>query len=235
LLVLAEGDVVPADARVTESVALLLDESALTGESAAVARTAGKGQTDPGDVVSAGTVVVRRRGRAVVIAIGDGQRHGSYHPTGFRARAGQRTRRPGCHAALAPPAVRTVVGAGLWQRIVRVGAVIAAVTLGVGVWAHAIDRRWQTLTFLALGATQLAVALGSRARPGCWANPMLLAAVGVALTLQLGAIYLPGLRTLLGTQPLAVGDLLIITAVSSLGYAAIRLDRFLHRTKRPAR
>jgi P-type Ca2+ transporter type 2C len=132
------------------------------------------------------------------------------------------------------PPSETVLGAGLWQRILRVGAVIAAVTLGVAVWAHTTDRPWQTLTFLALGATQLAVALGSRARPGSWANPMLLAAVGVALTLQLGAIYLPGLRTLLGTQPLAVGDLLIVAAVSTLGYAAIRLDRLIHRTKRPS-
>jgi Ca2+-transporting ATPase len=63
---------------------------------------------------------------------------------------------------------------------------------------------------------------------------MLLAAVGVALILQLGAIYLPGLRALLGTQPLAVGDLLIVAAVSSLGYAAIRLDRLIHRPKASA-
>ncbi|GIF18831.1 Ca2+-transporting ATPase [Actinoplanes tereljensis] len=133
------------------------------------------------------------------------------------------------------PPSETVLGAGLWQRIMRVGAVIAAVTVGVGIWAHATDRPWQTLTFLALGATQLTVALGSRARPGTWANPMLLAAVGVALTLQLAGIYLPVLQDLLGTQSLAIGDLLIVAACSSLGYAAIRLDRLVHPAKRPAR
>jgi Ca2+-transporting ATPase len=132
------------------------------------------------------------------------------------------------------PPSETVLGGGLWQRILRVAAVIAAVTIGIGVWAHATDRPWQTLTFLTLGATQLAVALGFRARPGSRANPMLLAAVGVALSLQLGAIYVPGLRALLGTQPLAVGDLLIVGAVSGFGYAAIRLDRLIRRTKRPA-
>ncbi|HEY0001784.1 MAG TPA: HAD-IC family P-type ATPase, partial [Actinoplanes sp.] len=63
LLVLAEGDVVPADARVVESVALLVDEAALTGESAPVDKATG-------DVASAGTVVVRGRGRAVVTATG---------------------------------------------------------------------------------------------------------------------------------------------------------------------
>jgi P-type Ca2+ transporter type 2C len=133
------------------------------------------------------------------------------------------------------PPSETVLGAGLWQRILRVGTVIAAVTIGVGVWAHITDRPWQTLTFLALGATQLAVALGSRARPGSRANPMLLVAVVVALVLQLAAVYLPALRDLLGTEAPAAGDLLIVAAASSLGYAAIRLDRLLHRTPAPAR
>ena len=98
---------------------------------------------------------------------------------------------------------------------------------GVGIWAHATDRPWQTLTFLALGATQLAVALGSRARPGTRANPMLLVAVGSALLLQLAAVYLPPLRDLLGTEPVDVMDLLVIGVVATLGYAAIRLDRLI--------
>ncbi|MEV7629520.1 cation-translocating P-type ATPase C-terminal domain-containing protein [Actinoplanes sp. NPDC089786] len=133
------------------------------------------------------------------------------------------------------PPSETVLGAGLWKRIIRVGTVIAAVTIGVGVWAHATDRPWQTLTFLALGATQLAVALGSRARPGTRANPMLFAAVGVALILQLAGIYLPILQGLLGTESPALVDLLIVGAVSSLGFAAIRLDRLIHPAKRPDR
>ena len=87
-----------------------------------------------------------------------------------------------------------MLGAGLWQRILRVGVVIAAVTLGVAVWAHATDRPWQSMAFFALGATQLAVALGSRARPGTWANPMLLVAVAGALALQFAGVYLPPLQ-----------------------------------------
>ena len=42
-----------------------------------------------------------------------------------------------------PPA-ESVLGAGLWQRILRVGIVITAVTLGVALWAHATGRPWQT-------------------------------------------------------------------------------------------
>jgi P-type Ca2+ transporter type 2C len=130
-----------------------------------------------------------------------------------------------------PPA-ETVLGAGLWQRVLRIGAVIAAVTIGVGIWADHTGRPWQTLTFVALGMTQLAVALGSRGRPGSWANPMLFAAIGAALLLQLAAIFASPLRELLGTEPVAVTDLLIVAGVSTLGYAAIRLDRLIHQTHR---
>ncbi|MEU7612516.1 cation-translocating P-type ATPase C-terminal domain-containing protein [Micromonospora sp. NPDC049204] len=120
-----------------------------------------------------------------------------------------------------------------WPVVLRVAAVIAVVTIGVGVWAHTTDRPWQTLTFLALGLTQLAVALGARARPGTAANPMLFAAVGAAVLLQLAAIYAPPLRQLLGTEPVAATDLLIVMTVSALGYVAIRLDRRIHSTPPP--
>ena len=132
-----------------------------------------------------------------------------------------------------PPA-ESVLGAGLWQRILRVGVVIAAVTLAVAVWGHATGRPWQSMAFFALGTTQLAVALGSRARPGTRANPMLLVAVAGALALQLAGLYLPLLQELLGTQPLPLLDLLAISALSTLGYAAIRLDRIIHPQKRPS-
>ena len=131
-----------------------------------------------------------------------------------------------------PPA-ESVLGAGLWQRIARVGVVIAAVTLGVAIWGHATGRPWQSMAFLALGATQLAVAAGSRVRPGTLANLALPAAIAASLALQLAGLYLPFLRDLLHTQPLPATDLLIVLALSTLGYAAVRLDRVLHRDKAP--
>jgi Ca2+-transporting ATPase len=130
-----------------------------------------------------------------------------------------------------PPA-ESVLGAGLWQRIVRVGVVIAAVTLGVALWGHATGRPWQSMAFFALGTTQLAAALGSRARPGTLANPALLWAVAGALGLQFAALYLPFLNDLLKTQPLTALDLLVVFALSTLGYAAIRLDRVIHKDGR---
>jgi len=68
LLLLAEGDRVPADARLVESADLMADESLLTGESLAVAKSAGAGGRD--GLVFSGTLVVRGQARAEVLATG---------------------------------------------------------------------------------------------------------------------------------------------------------------------
>ncbi|GAA2676018.1 cation-translocating P-type ATPase [Streptomyces aculeolatus] len=132
------------------------------------------------------------------------------------------------------PPEESVLGAGLWPRILLMGAFIAAVTLVVGVWARETGRPWQSMMFLILGATQLGVALGSRARPGTAANPFLLVAVGTALCLQVAGVYLPPLRELLGTEPLPLSDLVIVCAVSGLGHAVMRLQARL-KPERPPR
>jgi len=126
-----------------------------------------------------------------------------------------------------PPA-ESVLGAGLWQRVLRVGAVVTAASLGVGWWAHTTGRPWQSMVFFTLGATQLAVALGSRGKTWTRANPMLLIAIAGALAAQLAGLYLPPLAHLLGTEPLSLVDLTVICVVSVLGFAAVRLDRTLH-------
>jgi Ca2+-transporting ATPase len=107
--------------------------------------------------------------------------------------------------------------------------VVAAVTVGVALWGNATGRPWQSMAFFALGTTQLAVALGSWARPGSHANPLLPAA---ALALQLAGLYVPFLRELLHTTPLTLTDLLVVFLLSSLGYPAVHLDRILVRRNR---
>ena len=139
---------------------------------------------------------------------------------------------PGAMRRPPRPPAESVLGAGLWPRIARVGVIIAAVTLAVALWGQATRRPWQSMAFLALGTTQLAVAAGSRVRPGTLANPALPAAI--ALALQLAGLYVPFLRDLLHTQPLLAIDLLIVCALSCLGYAAVRLDRVVHRDKTAA-
>ncbi|WP_338932796.1 cation-translocating P-type ATPase [Streptomyces netropsis] len=125
------------------------------------------------------------------------------------------------------PPEESVLGQGLWARILVMGGLIAAVTLAVGYWAHGTGRPWQTLVFLVLGATQLGVGLGSRARPGTLANPFLLLALAGALTLQIAGAYVPVLRDLLGTRPPESADLGTVGAAFLLGYVAMRLQAWL--------
>jgi Ca2+-transporting ATPase len=89
------------------------------------------------------------------------------------------------------------------------------------------------MVFLALGVTQLGVALGVRARAGTAANPFV--PVAVAFALQVAGLYLPPLRDLLGTHPLRLTDLAIACVPAILGYLAVRLDHRLGRVHpRPA-
>jgi Ca2+-transporting ATPase len=76
VLVVRTGDHVAADARLITAIGLGVDESVLTGESRPVTKTVAPypgpqaSQADRIDVIHAGTVVVRGRGRGVVIATG---------------------------------------------------------------------------------------------------------------------------------------------------------------------
>lgn len=65
VILLSEGDRIPADARLITHDVILTDESLLTGESVQVTKNAG-GE----DVVYAGTLVVRGSARAIVVATG---------------------------------------------------------------------------------------------------------------------------------------------------------------------
>ena len=69
LVLLVEGDRVPADACLVSSNELIIDESLLTGESLAVEKQAGM-------PVYSGTLVVKGQGRAAVTAIGSGTEFG---------------------------------------------------------------------------------------------------------------------------------------------------------------
>jgi len=76
VVMLRAGDRVPADARVMQAVNLAVDEAALTGESAAVAKTTAALEDprlpigDRTNMAYAGTMVVRGRGQALIVETG---------------------------------------------------------------------------------------------------------------------------------------------------------------------
>jgi len=120
VVVLASGDRVPADLRLLATQELRIDESALTGESAPVEKSA---EAAAGDAPLAerfgmaysGTLVVHGQGRGLVVA------------TGPATELGHINRMVGAVAVLATPLLR---------QIARFGQVLAAgiVLLSVGTW-----------------------------------------------------------------------------------------------------
>src|SRR3954470_8334847 len=75
VLLIEEGDTIPADARVLESIALRAAESALTGESTPVSKDNAplgeeSGIADQSNMVFSGTAISSGRGRAIVTATG---------------------------------------------------------------------------------------------------------------------------------------------------------------------
>jgi Ca2+-transporting ATPase len=75
ILLIEEGDTLPADGRVIESIAMRVAESALTGESSAVSKDTAPiegeiGIGDQSNMIFSGTAVSSGRGRAVITAIG---------------------------------------------------------------------------------------------------------------------------------------------------------------------
>ncbi len=80
LVVVDDGDVIPADARVVVSRGLLVNESILTGEPVAVAKDATPGNEEsatPRTMLFAGTTVAGGSGTAVVVATGAATQLGS--------------------------------------------------------------------------------------------------------------------------------------------------------------
>ncbi len=111
-----------------------------------------------------------------------------------------------------------ILGAGLAGQVAVTGALITLVSLSVGWWAELTHRPWQTMLFLVLGFAQLWVALAVRSRrvPGSPGNPALYAAVASSALLQLAAVELGPLRTLLGTGSVRLTEVAGCLVVATL-------------------
>ena len=132
VVVLGEGDIVPADATLFEAAALLVDESALTGESVPVDKSPAHDQT-----LSAGTVVVKGRGRATVTA------------TGRASSIGRIAAMLGGTSALTP----------LQRRLADVGKLLAGATVALCAIVLAIGLvRGQSVELMVVAAISLVVA-----------------------------------------------------------------------------
>lgn len=148
ILVLSEGDAVPADARLVEAASLTVAEAALTGESEAIVKRSAT-LTEPAELgdrtnmVFSGTAVTRGRGRAVVTATGMATEMGTI------ARLLSRTEEE------ETPLQREIVQVGKALGIAVV--VIAAIVVGVILFTTDVERLSDFVDVLLIGVS-LAVA-----------------------------------------------------------------------------
>lgn len=163
LVLLAEGDRVPADARVLDAHDLALDESLLTGESVSVTKTVAQGsgtRADHSACVYAGTMVVNGQARVQVTAVGAATELGnigrSVAEIGAESSPLQRemaglTRRL---AAVALLVCLLVAAAFVGLRGEWLTALLAGITLAMAILPQELPVIM--IVFLALGARRIA-------------------------------------------------------------------------------
>lgn len=144
------------------------------------------------------------------------------------------------------PPHESIFARGMWQQIVWIGGLIAAVTLGLQAWAvdHA-PAHWQTLVFTVLVLAQLFNALLIRSESeslftlGLGTNPRMLAALALTVGLQLAVIYLPWCNAIFRTQPLSLPELGLCFALGSIVLIAGEIEKvairrgWIYQAERP--
>lgn len=124
---------------------------------------------------------------------------------------------------------------GLGLHTIWVGILIAALTLGVLVWAQQTGAHWQSMAFTVLTLSQMFHVLAIRSedasifRIGFFTNLPLLGAVSVTFLLQLVVLYIPAFNSVFKTEALAAPELAICLLVSSLVFVAVEVEKFLRR------
>jgi P-type Ca2+ transporter type 2C len=122
-----------------------------------------------------------------------------------------------------------VLGGGLWWRIGTVAAMLAAVSLWVSLAAGL--QLGSSAALLSLGAGQLGVAWGVRARTGTPMASRLSSPTGFALAgaglLLAGSVMIAPLRSILSTEqvPAAVWGLALLSALTGYGCARVLRPR----------
>ncbi|MEU1891203.1 cation-translocating P-type ATPase [Streptomyces pristinaespiralis] len=129
------------------------------------------------------------------------------------------------------PPDQHVLGDGLWQRLLFLAVVVTVGSLAAGLAARATGAPWQSVLFLSLLMAQLGVVLGLRDRVLTRENLFLPVAVAASAGLAAAALYLPVLRSLLGTAALGWQEVAPALAGGALGFLAARMSS--HVRKQP--
>jgi Ca2+-transporting ATPase len=129
-----------------------------------------------------------------------------------------------------------IFSGGALGQVIRMGMLIGAIALGVGLYHWGVGHAdWQTMMFATLAFSQVFQAMSIRSgNDAMWKDslfsnkPLLGLAIGVVL-LQLASMYVPFLQNFLNTQPLAAGDLLLCVALSSIVFFYAEVEKVMSR------
>lgn len=134
---------------------------------------------------------------------------------------------------------------GLGSYMIRVGIILAIVTIALMIWAYdytaqvqggALERdRWRTMVFTVLCLAQMGHAFAARSTSRLtielnpFSNPALLASVTITTFLQLLLIYVEPLRNFFNTHYLSPTELLICVGFSALIFVWIEAEKLVMR------
>jgi Ca2+-transporting ATPase len=125
---------------------------------------------------------------------------------------------------------------GMWQHIIWVGVLIAALSLGGQAWAyHTGSANWQTVVFTVLTFSQLVHAMVIRSAreslfsQGIFSNPALMLTILLTVGMQLMVIYVPFLNTVFHTTPLNSIELLVCFSLPLVVLGAVEVEKWLVR------
>ncbi len=133
----------------------------------------------------------------------------------------------------------SVFGRGVGRDIIWVGMLmgVAILLLGYSYWINQATT-WQTMIFTTLACSRMSLALAMRSERdslvhiGLLTNKPILGAVALTFILQLAIIYTPWLQTFFQTMSLSIADLTISLAVSTIGFWAIEVEKWILRQRK---
>jgi Ca2+-transporting ATPase len=133
------------------------------------------------------------------------------------------------------PPDESIFAHGIWQQVIVIGLLMGFICLGLGVWAEATGRPWQTMIFTTLALLQLGNALAIRSERqslfslGVNTNKPLLWTVLVTLAVQIAIIYWGPAQRLLHTEALSASELALVLVVSTGVFWAVEFEKWMRR------
>jgi Ca2+-transporting ATPase len=142
----------------------------------------------------------------------------------------------------------SIFARGLGMYMIRVGVVLAIVSIALMVWAYHYTRttggdpeRWKTMVFTTLCLSQMGHAMAVRSNSRLtielnpFSNPFILLAVGLTSILQLLLVYVEPLRAFFGTHYLSLTELGVCLGTSMLVFVWVEMEKLVMRLWRNRR